>query len=85
MLGRHVVVAYTESVTRTLEAAIAKLATLPAEEQDRVGSWLLEELRDEEHWRRQFARTQDVLSKLASEARADHADGRTTPLDPDTL
>ena len=72
-------------MTRTLDAAIAKLAALPPEEQDRVGNWLLEELRDEEHWNRQFAASQDVLSKLAAEALADDAAGGTTPLDPEKL
>ena len=51
-------------MTQTLDAAIAKLATLPPDEQDRVGRWLLDELRDEERWARQFATSQDVLSTL---------------------
>jgi hypothetical protein len=72
-------------MTRTLDAAIAKLATLPPEEQDRVARWLLDELRDEEHWCSQFEASQDALGKLAAEARADRAAGRTTDLDPTTL
>ena len=68
-------------MTRTLDAAIAKLATLPPDEQDRVGRWLLDELADEEHWGRQFESSQEVLQKLAAEARKDHANGRTTELD----
>ena len=72
-------------MTQTLDAAIAKLSTLPPDEQDRVGRWLLDELRDEEHWTRQFASSQDVLSKLAAEARADVAAGRSTTLDPEKL
>ena len=36
-------------MTRTLDAAIAKLAALPPDEQDRVGRWLLHELGDDEH------------------------------------
>jgi hypothetical protein len=60
-------------------------STLPPDEQDRVGNWLLEELRDEEHWNRQFASSQDALSKLAAEALAEHAAGRATPLDPEKL
>jgi hypothetical protein len=72
-------------VTRTLDAAIAKLATLPPEEQDRVGLWLLEELADEEQWTRTFEASQDTLSKLATEARADRAAGRTTDVDSDNL
>ena len=72
-------------MTRTLDAVIAKLATLPPEEQDRVARWLLDELRDEEHWNNQFGASQNGLSKLAAEARADRAAGRTTALDPEKL
>jgi hypothetical protein len=76
---------YTLRMTRTLDAAIAKLAALPAEEQDRVGNWLLEELRDEDRWATQFAGSRDALSKLADEARADLTYGKTNDLDPDKL
>ncbi len=72
-------------MTRALDAAIAKLATLPADEQDRIAQWLLDELRDDEHWARQFAASQDALGKLAAEARADRSSGRATELDPDKL
>jgi hypothetical protein len=73
------------SMTRALDTAIAKLAALPADEQDRIAQWLLEELRDEEHWARQFAASQSALSKLAAEARAERRAGRTTELDPEKL
>lgn len=72
-------------MTRALDTAIAKLTTLPADEQDRIAQWLLEELRDEEHWARQFAGSQSTLSKLAAEARAERAAGRATVLDPEKL
>lgn len=72
-------------MTRTLDAAIAKLATLPPEEQDRVGRWLLDELADDEQWTRKFEASRDPLGKLAAEARADRAAGRTTDIDPDSL
>lgn len=84
-MGRLATVRYNLLMTQTLDAAIAKLATLPAEEQDRVARWLLDELRDDEHWARQFGSSQDALSKLAAEARADRAAGRTTALDPEKL
>jgi len=74
-----------ERMTRALDAAIAKLAGLPAEEQDRIARWLLDELGDDELWAHQFAASQEALSKLAAEARADRAAGRATELDPDTL
>jgi len=72
-------------MTRTLDAAIAKLAALPPEEQDRVGRWLLEELADDAEWTRRFEGSQGALSKLADEARAEHAAGQTTDIDPDNL
>jgi len=70
-------------MTRALDAAIAKLTTLPAEDQDRIARWLLDELRDDEHWTRQFASSQDAVGQLAAEAQADRAAGGTTELDPD--
>jgi len=76
---------YTRFMTRTLDAAIAKLASLPAEEQDRVGKWLLEELRDEDRWAADFQGSQDTLNKLAEEARDDLAYGRATDFDPDKI
>jgi len=72
-------------VTRALTAAIAKLETLPPDEQERVATWLLDELGDEARWARQFAESQDLLADLANEALADYVDGRTVPLDPDKL
>jgi len=84
-LGRIGISGILYLMTRALDAAIAKLATLSAEEQDRIAQWLLDELRDEEHWARQFSASQDTLSKLAAEARAERATGRATELDPDKL
>ena len=72
-------------MTQALNAAMAKLATLPPDEQDRVARWLLDELRDEEDWSRRFAGSPVALGKLASEARADRVQGRATELDPDKL
>ena len=72
-------------MTRALDAVVAKLAALSPEEQDRIAQWLLLELRDDEHWARQFSDSQDALSKLAAEARADLGAGRATELDPDKL
>ena len=84
-LGRIAADCILRAMTRALDAAIAKLSGLPAEEQDRIARWLLDELEDDELWDRQFATSQDALSKLAAEARADHAAGRATELDPDKL
>ena len=75
----------TPIMTRTLDAAIAKLAVLPPDEQDRVGRWLLDELADDEQWARKFETSQHLLSKLAAEVRADQTGGRATDVDPDRL
>lgn len=72
-------------MTPTLDAVIAKVEVLAPDEQDRVARWLLDELRDDEAWTRQFEASQDTLAKLAAEARADRKAGRTTELDPDKL
>ena len=72
-------------MARTLDTAIAKLESLPAEEQDRVARWVLDELQDEELWANQFAASQDALSKLAAEARGERDAGKTTELDPNNL
>ena len=72
-------------MTSTLDAAIAKLAGLPPDEQDRVGRWLLDELADEEQWAQGFEVSHGALAKLAAEARADRAAGQTTDIDSDNL
>ena len=72
-------------MTTMLDAAIAKLATLSPDEQDRVARWLLDELTDDEQWTWRFDTSQDLLGKLAAEVRADRAGGRGTDLDPDRL
>ncbi len=72
-------------MTQALDAAIAKLAALPPEEQDRVAQWLLDELADEERWERSFAASQDLLERMADEAVEDERSGRTTELDPDAM
>jgi hypothetical protein len=80
-----VAVSYTATMTPTLDAAIARLATLPADEQERLGRWLLDELEDEERWAQKFGASHDVLTKLVVEARQDRRAGRTTDLDPEEL
>ena len=68
---------------RTLEVAIAKIGTLPPDEQDRTARWLLDELQDEEQWTSRFSNSQKSLSQLADEVRAERSAGRISDLDPD--
>ncbi|MCC5644061.1 hypothetical protein LC607_14100 [Nostoc sp. CHAB 5824] len=72
-------------MTELLEQAIAKLKNLPANEQDAIAAMILAELEDERHWDETFARSPDILAKLAAEAMAEYRAGKTQELDPDTL
>jgi hypothetical protein len=72
-------------MTELLEQAIAKLKTLPSDEQDSIAVMILEELEDDRHWDESFAHSPDLLAKLAAEAMAEHFAGRTQALDPETL
>ena len=85
MLGSPSCLRYASYMTQALDAAIAKLAKLAPEEQDRVARWLLDELKDDGEWGRQFSGSQDALRKLAGEARAERVAGRATELDPNKL
>ncbi|MEH2223008.1 hypothetical protein [Nostoc sp.] len=72
-------------MTELLEQAIAKLKNLPANEQDAIAAMILAELEDERGWNEAFARSPDMLAKLATEAMAEYRAGKTQELDPDTL
>jgi hypothetical protein len=67
-------------MTQLLEKALTEVAKLTASEQDAVAAILLEELGSEKRWSESFAKSQDLLAKLAEKALADHAAGRTKPL-----
>ncbi|MGH2412284.1 MAG: hypothetical protein ACRDEA_01015 [Microcystaceae cyanobacterium] len=72
-------------MTELLEQAIAQLKTLPVSEQDAIAAIILEELEDEARWDATFAKSQDVLAKLAAEAIAEYRTGKTQALDPEIL
>jgi hypothetical protein len=72
-------------VTELLEAAIAQLKTLPTDKQDAIATLILEELEDDQRWDESFARSPDLLAKLAAEAMAEYRAGKTQELDPETL
>ena len=67
-------------MTQLLEEALKEVAKLPAPEQDAIAAILLDELASEQRWSESFAKSQDVLAKLAAEALAEHAAGKTKPL-----
>ena len=68
-------------MTKLLEKAFEKASTLPEEDQDAVGEWLLSELDSEARWAKLFAGSQDALGKLAAEALEEHRKGETEDLD----
>lgn len=72
-------------MTKLLEQAIAKLKTRPTNEQDSIATLILEEIEDDNRWDESFARSPDLLAKLAAEAMAEHRAGKTQELDPETL
>jgi hypothetical protein len=72
-------------MTELLEQAIAKLKTRPISEQDSIAALILEEIEDDNRWDESFARSPDLLAKLAAEAIAEHRAGKTQELDPETL
>lgn len=72
-------------MTQLLEQAIARLKTLPANEQDAIAALILEELEDEIQWDEAFANSQDALARLAAEAMAEHRAGKTQELNSQTL
>lgn len=55
-------------MTELLEQAIAQLKTLPTDKQDEIATLILEELEEEQRWDGSFARSPDLLAKLAAEA-----------------
>jgi len=67
-------------MTQLLEKALEEVAKLPASDQDAVAAILLEEIASEQRWSASFAKSQELLAKLADKALADHAAGRTKPL-----
>ena len=72
-------------MTELLEQAIAKLKTRPISEQDSIAAMILEEIEEDNRWDESFARSPDLLAKLAAEAMAEHRAGKTQELDSETL
>jgi hypothetical protein len=66
-------------MTQQLEKAIAAVLTLPDQDQDALAAMLLEEIAAEERWSALFAQSQGALEKLALDALAEHASGKTQP------
>lgn len=72
-------------MTRLLEEACRRVQELPEADQDALAASILGELEDERRWSKVFMASPDLLADMASEARREHAAGRTLPLDPDDM
>jgi hypothetical protein len=72
-------------MTELLEQAISKIKTLPSDQQEAIASIILEEIEEEKRWDQSFARSPDLLAKLAAEAMTEYRQGRTQELDSETL
>jgi len=64
-----------------LEKALAKVVSLPPDEQDAIASQILATLADEEGWKRRFVEKRDVIRRMAREAIEEDERGETLPLD----
>jgi hypothetical protein len=72
-------------MTELLETVISKLKTLPTHEQDAIATVILDELEEELHWDESFARSPDLLARLAAEAMTEYRAGKTQALDLEKL
>jgi len=63
------------------QKAFAEASKLPESEQDAFARLLLEELADEQHWKRSFSASQERLRKLAKQAKDEFRKGDAKPLD----
>jgi len=71
--------------TQLLERAFAEAAKLPIPQQDALATLVIEEMEAEKKWDATFANSQDMLSKMAEQALAEHKKGETRQLDVNAL
>lgn len=72
-------------MTDMLQRALARVQQLPEEQQDALAALILEEIEDEARWDVAFARSPEILERLAAEAEEEDRQGKTKELDPDTI
>jgi hypothetical protein len=61
-------------MTELLEKAFTEVSKLPKQEQDNFAAWIIEEIVSEHRWEENFAKSQDLLEKLAEEALNEHTE-----------
>ncbi len=67
------------------DSLVENLPSLRDATRTAIAALILEELSDDNRWDESFARSPDLLAKLAAEAMAEHHAGKTQELDPETL
>jgi hypothetical protein len=72
-------------MTDLLMKAFQEASKLPPNEQDAFAALVLAELESEARWEQAMSGSLDLLKALEEEALADLNEGRTEPLDPDTM
>jgi urease gamma subunit len=72
-------------MTELLKKAFDQASRLPAEEQDRLASFILADLESERRWDEAFAGNPDALATLADEALTEAREGKAEPLVPGEL
>jgi hypothetical protein len=72
-------------MTDLLQQAIAEIEKLPADRQNAIAIIIMEELEDDRRWDESFARSPDLLAKLAAEAMVEYRAGKTQELNPEAL
>lgn len=63
----------------TFTQAFQIASKLPPKDREALGALLLQEIQSDKRWSELFASSQDLLSKLADEALAEHEAGKTKP------
>ena len=72
-------------MTELLQKAFLEASRLPEPDQDALAAWILEEIASERRRDEAFARSADVLARMAEEALEEDRRGRTKRLVPDEL
>ena len=68
-------------ITEALANTIAEAAKLPVEDQNYLAFRIMEEIVEEQKWTDSFARSLDIMDKMAAEALAEHDRGETISLE----
>lgn len=72
-------------MTKLLEKAFKEASKLPDVEQNVLAKWVMDELEAERKWDKTFAESEDILDRLADEALEAKKQGKTKPLDINSL